>query len=136
MNVRPLTVTLGLVAVLAGGSWAIRRPRAQPAGVQRFELQRRDLGIPGREAVLVRTEFSPWASIAKHTHPGEEMVYVLEGELTIELAGKPPRILKPGDGFFVPANQVHAGRNAREIPTKVVSTYILEKGKPLVTLVK
>jgi quercetin dioxygenase-like cupin family protein len=136
MNMRPSIVALSLVAALTGGTWAIRHLNAQTAGVQRFELQRRDLGVPGREAVLVRTEFGPGVRIANHTHPGEEMVYVLEGELTIVFRGKPPKILKPGDGFFVPANQVHAGWNAGEVPTKVISTYILEKGKPLFTLVK
>jgi quercetin dioxygenase-like cupin family protein len=107
-----------------------------PAGSKRIELQRHDLGTPNREAVMARGEFQPGAMVPKHTHPGEEVGIVMEGELTLEIEGKPPVTLKAGEAFFVPAGTVHSGKNAGKTMSAVVSTYIVEKGKPLATPVK
>jgi quercetin dioxygenase-like cupin family protein len=109
---------------------------AQAPGFKRVELQRRDLSIKDREAIVARGEFQPGATVAKHTHPGEELAYVLEGELTVELEGKPPVTVKAGETFFVPAGTVHSGKNTSKGATIVLSTYILEKGKPIMTPVK
>lgn len=76
------------------------------------------------------------AAAPKHTHPGEEIAYVLEGELVLEVEGKQPMKLKAGDTFFIPAGQVHTGKNPGKNPAVVLSTYILEKAKPLATMVK
>ena len=81
----------------------------------------------------MRGEFNPGAGTPKHTHPGEEVGYILEGTVVMELEGKPPVTLKAGDVFFIPAGQVHAAKNAGTTPAKVLSTYIVEKGKPLAT---
>ncbi|HKE16654.1 MAG TPA: cupin domain-containing protein [Kofleriaceae bacterium] len=109
---------------------------AQAPGFKRVELQRHDIGATGREAVMVRAEFQPGAVTPRHTHPGEEVAYVLQGELTIELEGKPAAKLKTGDSFFVPASTAHMGKNTAKGETIVISTYIVEKGKPLATTVK
>jgi len=113
-------------------------PRAATAqtGIERTDLQRHDLGTTGREAILVRVDFGPGAAFGKHTHPGEEIIYVLEGSLEYEIEGKPPVTLKVGDVFFVPAGTVHAARNVGSSPAAELATYVVEKGKPLVTLVK
>ena len=84
----------------------------------------------------MRGEFDPGAAVPKHTHPGEEVGYILQGELTVEVEGKPAQTLKAGDSFFIPAGTVHSGKNASKSPTVVLSTYIVEKGKPLASMVK
>jgi quercetin dioxygenase-like cupin family protein len=124
------------IALLAG-TWGIERVVAQgPAGFKRVELQRHDLATPEREAVLARGEFAPGAAVPRHTHPGDEVGYVLEGEVTIELDGKPPLKLKAGDSFFVPAGQVHFASNTGTAVAAILSTYVVEKGKPLATPAK
>jgi len=80
--------------------------------------------------------FAAGAVVPKHTHPGEEVAYILEGQVTIEVEGKPPVVLKAGEAFFVPAGTVHAAKNSGTGPAKVLSTYIVEKGKPLASMVK
>jgi quercetin dioxygenase-like cupin family protein len=128
-------VMAGAVVAIAG-SWGTGSLKAQQPGFKRVELQRHDLGTPGREAVQVRAEFDPGGSVGKHTHPGEELGYLLEGALELEVDGKPNATLKPGDAFFIPAGTVHAARNVGKAPAKVLATYIVEKGKPLATVMK
>jgi quercetin dioxygenase-like cupin family protein len=115
--------------------WALRVAQAQ-TGFKRTELQRHDVGVQGREVVQTRAEFDAGGSIGKHTHPGEEISYVLEGSLELQIEGKPPTTLKAGDVFFVPAGTVHAARNAGSGSAKILATYVVEKGKPLATMVK
>jgi quercetin dioxygenase-like cupin family protein len=105
-------------------------------GIKRTDLQRHDLGTSGREAIQVRVDFAPGATFGKHTHPGEEIIYVLEGSLEYDIEGKPPVTLKAGDVFFVPAGTVHAARNAGSSNAAELATYVVEKGKPVLTLVK
>ena len=85
---------------------------------------------------MKRTEFAPGVAAGKHTHPGEELGYVLEGALVLEIEGQPPVTLKAGDVFFVPAGVVHDGKNVGSGPAKVLATYIVERGKPVATPVK
>ena len=63
---------------------------AQPAGIKRTDLQRHDLSVPGREAVQVRVDIDPGVAFGRHTHPGEEIIYVLAGSLEYQIEGKPP----------------------------------------------
>ena len=105
-------------------------------GIKRTDLQRHDLGTSGREAIQVRVDFAPGAAFGKHTHPGEEIIYVLEGSLEYKIEGKPPVTLKAGDVFFVRAGTVHAARNAGSSNAAELATYVVEKGKPVLTLVK
>lgn len=85
-------------------------------------LQKHDLSAKGREAVQVLAEFAPGAAAGKHTHPGEEMGYILEGTLMLEVVGQKPLMLKAGDTFFVPAGVVHDGKNVGKGPAKVLAT--------------
>jgi len=119
------------MAAIANGPLTAQ-PR--PAGTTRTDLQRHDLGIPGREVLQARVDFAPGASFPRHTHPGEEIIYVLSGTLEYEVAGKPVR-LKAGDVLFVPAGTVHAAKNVGTTPGAELATYVLEKGKPLTTIV-
>ena len=135
MKHRRLTIAAGIVVAVAavGG---VRNLSAQVPGFKRVELQRHDLALPEREVVMARGEFAAGAGVPRHTHPGEEIAYVLEGEVTVEVEGKAPVTMKAGDSFFVPGKTVHTAKNAGKTPAKVLSTYIVEKGKPLATMVK
>jgi quercetin dioxygenase-like cupin family protein len=124
------------VALLAGGGLALHAAPAQQAGVRRIELQRHDLSAPGREVVQVRVELDPGVAFGRHRHPGEEIVNVLEGSLEYEVEGKPPVTLRAGDVLFIPAGTVHAAKNVGRGNGAELATYIVEKGKPLVQLVR
>ena len=136
---RNAKLTLAAASVVAGviGAWGIQTLEAQqqPA-FKRTMLQKHDLSAQGREAVQVVAEFAPGAAAGKHTHPGEELGYILEGTLVLEVVGQKPLTLKAGDSFFVPAGVVHDGKNVGKGPAKVLATYIVEKGKPVATPVK
>jgi quercetin dioxygenase-like cupin family protein len=119
------------VLIVASGL-TLRVAHSQLAGIKRAELQRHDLSVPGREVVQVRVEFEPGAAVPKHTHPGEEVAYVLEGTLEYDLEGQPPVTLKAGEVLFVPAGTVHTAKNVGSSNGAEISTYIVEKGKPLV----
>jgi quercetin dioxygenase-like cupin family protein len=134
-NAKPaLAATVSIVALI--GTFGVQSLMAQQPGFSRAVLQKGDLSIPGREAVQVRAEFDPGAAAGKHTHPGEEVGYILDGTLVLEVAGKAPVTLHGGDYFFVPAGIVHDGRNVGSGKAKVLVTYIVEKGKPIATPVK
>jgi quercetin dioxygenase-like cupin family protein len=105
-------------------------------GVKRTDLQRHDLSISAREAIQVRVDIAPGVLAPRHTHFGEEIIYVLEGTLLYEVEGKPPVTLKAGDVLFIPYGTVHSARNIGNVNAAELATYIVEKDKPLVTLVK
>ena len=109
---------------------------AQQPAIKRVDIQKHDLSVPGREVVQVRVEIEPGAVIGKHTHPGEEVTYVLDGVLQLEVDGMPPKSIGAGEAFTVPAGTVHGARNAGSSTTKALVTYIVEKGKPVATPVK
>ena len=109
---------------------------AQQAGFTRTPLQQQELSIPGRVVVQARAEFDPGVAAGRHTHPGEEMGYILEGELELAIDGQPPRRVKAGEVFFVPAGMIHDGRNVGSGKAKVLATYVVEKGKPVATPAK
>ena len=115
---------------------ALRLAQAQQPGFKRTELQRHDLGVQGREVVQARADFDQGASIGKHTHPGEEIGYLLEGSLEVQIEGKPATTLKAGDVFFVAAGTVHQAKNVGSGTARVLATYVVEKGKPLASMMK
>jgi len=123
-----------LLVATTRGSPAADPPR--PAGSSRTDLQRHDLSAPGREVLQARVDFEPGASFPFHTHPGEEIIYVLEGTLEYQVAGQAPVTLTAGDVLFVPAETAHAARNVGTGKGAELATYVLEKGKPLTTFVK
>jgi quercetin dioxygenase-like cupin family protein len=126
---------MAMAVLIVGGSIALYVAQAQqPAGIQRTDVLRRDLAIPGREVIQVRVDFAPGAAFGRHSHPGVEVAYVLEGTLEYELEGK--RItLKAGDSLFIPAGATHAAKNPGTVNASELATYIVEKGKPLLSLV-
>ena len=131
------TRVLPLAVLIVGSGLALHVARAQqPAGTKRTELQRHDLGTPGREVVQARIDFDPGAVFGKHTHPGEEIIYVLEGSLEYQIEGKSPVTLEAGGVLFIPAGTIHAARNVGSGNAAELGTYVVEKGKPLVVMVK
>jgi quercetin dioxygenase-like cupin family protein len=112
------------------------RAQPQPTGITRTDLQRHDLSVPGHEAVQVRVDLAPGVAFGRHTHPGEEIIYVLAGSLEYQVAGKPPATLKAGDVLFIPAGTVHSAKNVGGVTASELATYVVEKDKPLLTLVK
>jgi quercetin dioxygenase-like cupin family protein len=123
-----------VTAVIVASGLMVHLARAQPAGITRIDLQRHDLSAPGREVVQTIVELDPGVTSSRHTHPGEEIVYVLEGApLAYEVEGKPTVTLKPGDVLFIPAGAVHAAKNVGNRKGAELATYIVEKGKPLLT---
>jgi len=127
---------MATAALMAASVLALPAAQAQPSGIKRTDLQRHDLSVPGREAIQVRVDLAPGVAFGKHTHPGEEVIYVLEGALEYEVEGKPPVTLKAGDVLFIPAGAVHSARNVGTVTGSELATYIVEKGKPLLTLEK
>lgn len=130
------TARVMTIAVLIASGLALHVARAQQTGSKRTDLQRHDLSAPGREVVQVRVAFDPGYAFPRHTHPGEEIIYVLEGTLEYEIDGKPPVRVKAGDVLFVPAGTIHAAKNVGNGEGAELATYVVEKGKPLITLVK
>ena len=106
------------------------------AGVKRTDLQRQDLTAAGREMVQARIDIDPGALAPRHSHPGEEVIYVIEGVFEYQLDGKAPVILKAGDVLFIPAGAIHSARNIGKTNAAELATYIVEKGKPLLVWAK
>jgi quercetin dioxygenase-like cupin family protein len=81
--------------------------------------------------VLVEAEIEAGVAVGRHTHPGIESAYVLEGGFELPIQGMETRMLKAGDAFQIPPNTPHAGGKAGTTKTRVLITYVVEKGKPL-----
>ena len=128
------TRIVAVVALIVGGGLALNTAQSQQPGVKRTDLLRHDLVVPGREVVQVRVDFAPGVAFPPHSHPGEEIAYVIEGLLEYRLEGKPPVTLKAGEALFIPAGAMHSARNVGNGNAAELATYIVDKGKPLVTL--
>jgi quercetin dioxygenase-like cupin family protein len=106
---------------------------SQNTGIQRTVVHKQDVSVPGREAVVARVEVSPGVFAGRHTHPGDEISYVMEGEAEIIVEGEPTRKVKAGDGFVISAGRIHDAHNTGTVPLKLVGVYVVEKGKPMAT---
>ena len=106
-------------------------PPPAPAGFTRKILSQMDGPAPGYVTIVVETTIDPGTLVARHTHPGIESGYLVSGGFELPVQGQPTRMLKPGDGFQVPAETPHAGAKNGDAKSVVVSTYVVEKGKPL-----
>ena len=123
-----------ITAVIASAAFvAVGVGAGAQSGFKRTPVQQGDLSVPGREVVQAVAEFQPGGTVGRHTHPGEEVAYVLEGTISLEQDGKPPVTLKAGQGFIIPAGTVHNATNTGSAQARVLATYVVEKGKPLAT---
>jgi len=130
------TRIMAIATLVATTGLALHVAQAQQVGARRIDLQRHDLSVTGREVIQTIVELEPGTTAPRHTHPGEEIIYVLEGTWEYTVEGKPPRIVKAGDVLFIPAGAIHSARNVGPGRAVELATYIVEKGKPLVTVVK
>jgi quercetin dioxygenase-like cupin family protein len=125
-------VTLATLATALGAA----APQTSPLGTTRTDLQRHDLSVSGWESLQAVVHFGPGVAAPRHKHPGEEIIYVLEGTLEYQLDGQAPVTLTPGAVLFVPYGVVHSARNIGTGPAAELATYVVEKGKPLIEIVK
>lgn len=122
---------VGLIALLAPSN-----VQAQKSGVKRTDLQKHDLSIPGKEMVQARIDFDAHTSFGKHAHPGEEVIYVLEGALEYQIEDETPVTLKAGEVLFIPAGKFHSANNHTNAKAAELATYIVEKGQPIMIMKK
>ncbi len=123
---------IAAVMLIVGSGFAIHAAQSQQSGVTRTDLLRHDLSLPGREVIQVRVDFAPGVGFPPHSHPGEEIAYVIEGLLEYQFEGKPPVTLKAGEALFIPAGTIHSAKNVGSGNGSELATYLVEKGKPLV----
>lgn len=106
---------------------------AQTGGLSRTMVGKADVSVPGREAVVAKVEVAPGSRAGRHTHPGDEISYISEGEVDLLIDGQSPRTLKAGETFVVPAGVIHDAHNASNGTVRLIGVYVVEKGKPLAT---
>src|SRR5687767_4190329 len=133
MNTTRMTVVAMLIA---GSGLTAFVTNAQQPGITRSNVVRHDLGIAGREVIQVRVDFARGVAFGRHSHPGAEVAYVLEGTLEYQLDGAPPVMLKTGEALFIAAGTIHAAKNVGTGNAAELATYIVEKAKPLVVPAK
>ena len=107
----------------------------QAPGLYRTDLQEHDLSVPGRQVIQNLVEIGPESPAVRHKHPGEEIIYVLDGSLEYQIDGQPPRTYNAGEALMVPAETVHAVRNVGSGHAAELATYVVEKGKPFLVVV-
>ena len=122
--------------VIATAGLSIHAAHAEQNALQRTDLVQNDISVPGHEVIQVRVYFRPGAVSINHSHPGEEVAYVLKGILEYQLEGGQPVTLKEGQSLFIPAGVAHVARNVGDGEASELATYIVEKGSPLVVPVK
>jgi quercetin dioxygenase-like cupin family protein len=123
------TLALGVVLGLLGA----RMSSAEESWKGATVLQRSALkGATGLEAILVLRNLPPGAQSGNHTHPGNEIVYILEGSAIVAVQGKPPATLTPGESISIVAGEVHNVKNASaSTPAKALTFYVAPKGTSL-----
>ena len=130
------TRTLAAAVLIVGGGLALNIAQSQQPGVTRTDLLRHELSVPGREVIQVRVDFAPGVAFPPHSHPGEEIAYVIEGVLEYQFEGKATVTLKAGEALFIPAGAIHSAKNVGSGNAAELATYLVEKGEPLVALAK
>lgn len=106
---------------------------AQPPAAKFNELQRR--AIPGTELEGVTTvaEIPPGATSKRHSHPGEDFGYLIEGTIVLMVDGEPPVTVHAGEVFFTERGRIHNARNIGTTTARAVDTYVIDRGKPGIT---
>ncbi|WP_293946208.1 MULTISPECIES: cupin domain-containing protein [unclassified Sphingobacterium] len=126
-----LFLTFGLVTALLTG-----KVFGQESPVKRTDLQRHNIEAAGYETIQARIDLKPGTSVGMHSHPGEEVIYVLEGIFEYQLEREKPVILKAGEVLFVPAGRNHSAKNIGKVRASELATYIVKKDKPLLVFKK
>jgi quercetin dioxygenase-like cupin family protein len=122
-----------LCAVAGFAATVVGEANAQmPAGIKRTILSKTDMPDGKYVALLVAVEIDAGVAVPRHTHPGVESAYCLDGSAELSIKGQPDRMVKAGDSFQVPTETVHSAKIGDK-PFKLVVTYTVEKDKPLAT---
>jgi quercetin dioxygenase-like cupin family protein len=108
----------------------------QAPGLWRTDLQHYELSVPGREVIQNRVDIFPEAPAVRHWHPGEEIIYILDGTLEYDIDGQEPLTVSAGDALTVPAETVHSVKNVGGTHAAELATYVVEKGKPFLVVVE
>jgi quercetin dioxygenase-like cupin family protein len=127
---------LAAALLIAASFSTLQLAQAQMPGIGRTDVLKHDLGDSAREVVQARVDIAPGLVAPNHSHPGEEIAYVLEGTLEYRLEGKPPVTLNAGEALFIPSGAKHSATNVGSVKAVELATYIVSKGKPLVVLAK
>jgi len=135
-SARMMALVTALIAIVSLAPHAAQSQEVRLGDIKRTHLMKEDLSISGREVVQVRVDFPPSVVAVRHSHPGEELVYIIEGVLEYQLDGRPPATLKAGDVLLIPYRTHHAVKNVGSGNAAELATYIVEKGKPLSALGK
>ena len=127
-------ISMAAVAtVLTIATAAAQQPPAatqQTQTIKRIPLQKFDVPGTSYETVIGIAEIVPNVSIGRHTHPGPESGYMLEGEMVLMVQGQPDKTIKTGESYQIPPGAVHDAKTGPQ-GAKVIATYVVEKGKPL-----
>ena len=121
----------GITEFVATAASAQGAPPAATAGVTRKILSQTDGPMAGYEKLLVEATIEPGVTVARHTHPGIESAYYLEGGFELPVQGQQTRMMKAGDSIQIPPETPHAGGKPGDAKTRVLITYVVQKGKPL-----
>lgn len=126
--------------LLAGGGAGLAAGQAQaPSGasaLKRTPVLHADVTAPGREAAVMRVELAPHGHAGRHTHPGDEISYIADGEAELVVDGEAPKRLHAGEAFVVKEGRIHDLRNLGGTPVQLIGVYVVDKGKPLATPAK
>src|SRR6266403_5740170 len=125
-----LCAVTGFIATDASAQGA---PPVPTTGYTRKILSQVDGPTPGYVTIAVEAELQPGGTVARHTHPGIESTYVLEGSFELPIQGQPTRSYKQGDNYQIPAGTPHAGGKPSDTKVRLATTYVVEKDKPLVS---
>lgn len=128
--IKKIVLGLGVMSFALAGAAV-----AQQSGIKRTPLQKVEFP-DGYVTVTGLAELPPGAAAGRHTHPGIETGYVLEGELNLEIDGQPAKLLKPGDSYQIPAGAVHDAKVHGDKSMKVLGVYVVDKTKPLASPAK
>jgi quercetin dioxygenase-like cupin family protein len=129
------TTRLIAAAALIGGTvLTLQLAHAQLAGLQRTDLLKQDVSVAGREVVQTRVDFPPGVASPRHSHPGEEVAYVLEGTLEYRIEGRAPVTVNAGEAVYIPSGAVHSATNVGSGKASEVATYFVDKARPLVVI--
>ncbi len=107
----------------------------QPSPIKRIPLQKSDVAGTNFEAVTAIAEIVPNVNIGRHSHPGTETGYVLEGDVQLLVDGQPGKAMKVGDSWTIAPETIHDAKTG-EKGARLLVTYIVEKGKPLASPAK
>ncbi|GLS29546.1 Cupin domain-containing protein [Mesorhizobium albiziae] len=129
-----LTITIALLAAASISGTAVAQTQPTPQSSMRKNLQNHDLHNTEREVFQSEVSLEAGASFPRHSHPGEEFIYVLKGTWVYQFDGQPPITVKAGETLFIPYGAVHSAKNVGGETGIELATHVIEKGKPLLTL--